>query len=245
MFKKRIGITQKIVKHSRYNEDMDCLDTNWAKLLIPPWQAIKLRNLILLAARRSTINILVARIWWKVFLPLCNFWSMLRGMFLSLMASSFMKRKNLESVLDTAGDIVVMVDDGWYDLWSSRNDHPLNDAETLKYGEHGQSIELGKVPSSLNDIAGQYTGLIKITHSQTTNFISFYDRLDRNILYDDRAFNQIYMTSFLQLLIDTSWKVMPARVKHGWLKIDTAKDLLLYERLSAEGKLDVLWRPNA
>lgn len=34
MFKKRIGITQKIVKNSRYNEVMDCLDTNWAKLLI-------------------------------------------------------------------------------------------------------------------------------------------------------------------------------------------------------------------
>ena len=155
------------------------------------------------------------------------------------------EKKNLETVLDTAGDIVVMVDDGWYDLWSSRNDHPLNDAETLKYGEHGQIIELGKVPTSLNDIAGQYTGLIKITHTQITNFISFYDRLNRNILYDDRALNQIYMTSFLQLFIDTGWRVMPARVKHGWLEIDTVKDLLLYERLSAEGKLDVLWRPNA
>ena len=33
MFKKRIGITQKIMKHPRYNEVMDCLDTNWAKLL--------------------------------------------------------------------------------------------------------------------------------------------------------------------------------------------------------------------
>mgnify|MGYP003692661327 FL=1 len=33
MFKKRIGITQKIMKHPRYNEVMDCLDINWAKLL--------------------------------------------------------------------------------------------------------------------------------------------------------------------------------------------------------------------
>ena len=35
MFKKRVGITQKIMKHPRYDEVMDCLDTNWAELLIP------------------------------------------------------------------------------------------------------------------------------------------------------------------------------------------------------------------
>ena len=34
MFKKRIGITQRVMKHPRYNEMMDCLDINWAKLLI-------------------------------------------------------------------------------------------------------------------------------------------------------------------------------------------------------------------
>ena len=34
MFKKRIGITQRIVKHTSHNEVMDCLDTSWAKLLI-------------------------------------------------------------------------------------------------------------------------------------------------------------------------------------------------------------------
>ena len=33
MFKRRIGITQKVIKHSSYNELMDCLDINWAKLL--------------------------------------------------------------------------------------------------------------------------------------------------------------------------------------------------------------------
>jgi N5-(cytidine 5'-diphosphoramidyl)-L-glutamine hydrolase len=35
MFKRRVGITQKVMKHTSYNETMDCLDINWAKLLIP------------------------------------------------------------------------------------------------------------------------------------------------------------------------------------------------------------------
>lgn len=33
MFKKRIGITQKVLKHNQYNEFMDCLDIKWAKFL--------------------------------------------------------------------------------------------------------------------------------------------------------------------------------------------------------------------
>ena len=56
-----------------------------------------------------------------------------------------------------------MVDDGWLDLWSVRNDNPLDDAETLKYGRNGQIIELGRKPKSLGEIESQYTGLIKIS----------------------------------------------------------------------------------
>ena len=33
MFKKRIGITQRVMKHPNYNEFMDCLDIKWIKLL--------------------------------------------------------------------------------------------------------------------------------------------------------------------------------------------------------------------
>lgn len=152
------------------------------------------------------------------------------------------QQKNLESVLAADGDIVVMVDDGWLDLWSTRNENPLNDAETLKYGNHGQIVELGKKPTSLDDINGQYTGLIKIPYRKTADFISFYDQLDRALQYDGRPFEQMYMTSFLQLLIDAGWMVMPAHVRHGWLEVDTVEDLQLYERLAAQGRLKALWR---
>lgn len=65
MFEKRIGITQRVMRHNRHNEVMDCLDINWAKLLtslnilpIPlpllqgdaisdAWEMLKLNGLIL------------------------------------------------------------------------------------------------------------------------------------------------------------------------------------------------------
>lgn len=34
MYKKRVGITQRVMKHPHHNEIMDCLDINWAKFLI-------------------------------------------------------------------------------------------------------------------------------------------------------------------------------------------------------------------
>ena len=42
---------------------------------------------------------------------------------------------------------------------------PIADAETLKLDAGGDIIELGKKPTSLDDIQGQYMGLIKSTAS--------------------------------------------------------------------------------
>ena len=133
-----------------------------------------------------------------------------------------------------------MVDDGWLDLWSARNENPINDAETLKYDEKGNIKEIGKKPKSLLDIKGQYTGLIKISHNKIKDFLSFYDNLNRSNLYQGHVFKQMYMTNLLQLLIDSGWKITPAHVNHGWLEVDTVEDLNLYQKLSSEGKLDAL-----
>ena len=152
------------------------------------------------------------------------------------------EKQNLEIVLNTIGDIVVMVDDGWLDLWSERNEDPLNDAETLKIDKKGNIYEIGEKPNSLDDIDAQYTGLIKISHDKIENLIAFYDSLNKNFKYNKKPFKQMYMTAFLQLLIDANWSVKPAHINHGWLEVDTLEDLKLYERLFSEGTLDALWK---
>jgi len=153
------------------------------------------------------------------------------------------QRDNLETILKKKGDIVVMVDDDWIDLWSIRNENPLIDAETMKFDNFsGRIIEIGKKPKRLDEIESQYTGLIKISKNKIADFLQFYDRLDRTRLYDGNTFTNMYMTSLLQLLIDSNWEVVPAHVSHGWLEVDTVSDLLNYERLKKSGGLDALWR---
>ncbi len=151
--------------------------------------------------------------------------------------------ENLDAVIaaDDA-DISVMIDLGWRKLWDLRLEDPLKDAETLHLDEEGFITELGKKPKNYEDIMGQYTGLFKISHEKIQELIDFYHTLDRNKLYDGQDFKNMYMTSFIQQLIDTGWKVKAVPVKHGWLEVDTVEDITLFESLSDKGELDALCR---
>ena len=47
----------------------------------------------------------------------------------------------------------------------------------------------------------------------------------------------MYMTSFLQWLIDHKWRAESVKIKNGWLEVDTATDLELYNDMHRNGIL--------
>lgn len=145
---------------------------------------------------------------------------------------------NLQRVLDCREEIALMIDRQWRKLWSLRFARPLDDAETLRMDENGYVIELGKKPRSYEQIQGQYTGLIKIRADKLAALDAFYRGLDREQDYDGKDFDNMFMTSFLQLLIDAGWRTAAVLVNNGWLEIDSLDDLAVYESLAAGGKLD-------
>lgn len=149
---------------------------------------------------------------------------------------------NLRRVMAADQEVNLMVDVNWRHYWNRRLPDPLTDAETLKFKGDGLLAELGKKPSSYDDIEAQYTGLIKVRGDVLESFCRFYDDLDRSATYDGQPFEKMYMTSFLQLLIDAGWRVLGVRVKGGWLEVDTTSDLSLYERLAANNELDAFCR---
>jgi choline kinase len=103
-------------------------------------------------------------------------------------------------------------------------ENPLEDAETLKIKDN-KIIELGKKPNSYEEIEGQYIGLIKISKKILPTIINFYKSLDKTKLYDGKDFNNIYMTSFIQLIIDKLIDVNPIFINGGWVEIDSVEDL--------------------
>ena len=140
-------------------------------------------------------------------------------------------RTNLRAVLQTQGDIVLMIDREWRKLWEARFSDPLSDAETFKLGPDGCIKELGEKPKSYDQIEGQYTGLMRVSASRINDFCEAYGALP----IAERE--PMYMTRFLQNLINAGWSVRPAMVESGWVEVDTVSDLELYERLQAEGRL--------
>lgn len=150
--------------------------------------------------------------------------------------------ENLTALLACEDEIALMIDAKWKDLWSIRLENPLDDAETLVMDKNGYVIELGKKTDSYEHIQGQYTGLIKIRADKINDFINFYKQLDRNNMYDGKDFNNMYMTSFLQQLIDAGWKAKAVLVDNGWLEVDSVDDLEHYEKMAKDGKLDQFYK---
>ena len=64
------------------------------------------------------------------------------------------------------------------------------------------------------------------------NFKDTYHEMDREGIYDGQDFDNMYMTSFIQYLINNQWEVKATLINNGWLEVDTITDLERYERLS-------------
>jgi choline kinase len=133
--------------------------------------------------------------------------------------------KVIRRLLDAGGDFSVVVDRDWRRLWQERMDDPLDDAETLRLDERGNIIELGKRASSYDEIEGQYIGLLKVSASAWPRLRAFYASLDRHASYDGKSFENMYMTSFIQAVIDRLMPVAAVPIHGGWLEIDAPSDL--------------------
>ncbi|WP_122082593.1 sugar phosphate nucleotidyltransferase [Vibrio coralliirubri] len=146
--------------------------------------------------------------------------------------------ENLTKLLECEDEMALMIDKDWRKLWDLRLENPLDDAETLVINEHGFISEIGKKPQSYDEINGQYTGLIKIKSNKIKDIVTEYNELDRDAQYDGNNFDNMYLTSFIQHLIDKGWRIKASLVSNGWLEVDSVDDLNCYEKLSKNNELD-------
>ncbi|MNG11964.1 hypothetical protein D3C84_955400 [compost metagenome] len=62
------------------------------------------------------------------------------------------------------------------------------------------------------------------------------------MLRDGKDFDNMYMTTFLQSLIDSGWTARAAFTDNGWLEVDTVEDLDQYHEMLRTGQLDTFIR---
>jgi choline kinase len=146
----------------------------------------------------------------------------------------------IEALVRCDAPFAITVDRAWRRLWSTRMPDPLADAESLRLDAQGNVIELGKRPRGYDDIEGQYMGLIRLGCELAPRLVELYRALDPGRSFDGRTRDAMFMTSFIQYVIDEVTPVAAVVVDGGWLEVDSVHDLETYERLWESGQLDEL-----
>ena len=132
----------------------------------------------------------------------------------------------LESLMASQADIAGAVDIEWESYWRARSNDPLADAETLRLAEDGSILEIGQRPESLEEIEGQYMGLMKFSAAGLTSLKAVFQAARAMDQLRGKPPEKAYMTDLLQALIDDGVRVEAVHVRGPWVEIDTVNDLV-------------------
>ena len=120
-------------------------------------------------------------------------------------------------------EIYVLYSDNWKELWKKRSDNPIDDAESFQLNCDGTIKIIGTKPITLDEIEGQYMGVVRFTKSGWNTFESFALSLPHKQL------ETISMTNLLNLMIAQKVSTIKGILYSGdWGEIDTESDLDLF-----------------
>ena len=107
---------------------------------------------------------------------------------------------------------------------------PLDDAETFRVDENDCVIEIGGKTNNIDDIKGQYMGLLKFTQRGWKQIEEYLLSLP----VEEVA--KLDMTSLLSRLIRKRVRIKGVPISGMWYEVDNETDLNTYAAVIAEGK---------
>lgn len=147
-------------------------------------------------------------------------------------ADIFYRNELVYDLANAPGPLVIAYDREWRRLWSRRFIDPLGDAETFRIDASGQLLEIGGKTTQIEDIEGQYMGLLKFTPSAWSSVESLLGKIDAP---DREAMD---MTALLRRLIATNKIPINTVGTDGqWGEIDNSEDVALYQTMAQDGDL--------
>lgn len=138
----------------------------------------------------------------------------------------------LKALLAGEASISVLIDLGWRSYWEARFTDPLSDAESLRLDGEGRIVEIGQKVSAIEEIEGQYVGLLKFRGRGIEQLEATYLELEAQEVVGrgGRPFRQMHMTDLLQAIIDTGHEIRAVPIRRKWLEIDSTSDYELAKR---------------
>lgn len=146
------------------------------------------------------------------------------------------------------GDVCLVIDRAFRDIYQGRSDHPLPEAEVADLDANGGVARVGKRALPPEDAFGEFIGLCKLSPEGARWFIEAWREITAR--YQGRehepfqraaSFRQAYLTDLLQHLIEAGKPVTPVPIDGAWREIDTVQDLERARALLDSAK-EATWR---
>ncbi|MCX6879201.1 MAG: phosphocholine cytidylyltransferase family protein [Verrucomicrobia bacterium] len=129
----------------------------------------------------------------------------------------------VQSLLTTPGDIAITFDPRWRELWEARFENPLEDAETFRINDRGILLEIGARAQQIEDIQGQFMGLLKFSPPGWNAVESFLKA------FPPQCRDRLDMTSMLSGLIASGFEIHTTPISEPWFELDNERDLVVCE----------------
>ena len=130
----------------------------------------------------------------------------------------------VEALKAAPGDLAITYDPDWAHQWSARFEDPLSDAETFRL-QGDVLTEIGQTPTTMDEVQGQYMGLLKFTPRSWSVITDLLERLE------PARRNRLDMTSLLQLLIESGMEIHAVPCQGPWCEVDQESDIAVGERI--------------
>ena len=101
----------------------------------------------------------------------------------------------IASLIENQNELAITYDPNWAGLWEKRFENPLDDAETFQFDEKNFLTEIGRRPKTVEDIQGQYMGLLRFMPNAWEEITAIRNNL-KNTIKD-----KMHMTELLQRVI--------------------------------------------
>jgi choline kinase len=130
----------------------------------------------------------------------------------------------ITALIGCEASLAVTFDSNWRALWEKRFGNPLLDAETFRLRPDGTLAEIGNKPETVEEIQGQYMGLLRFAPAGWNEVV----RIRAGLSSEER--DRMHMTGTLQKVIEAG-RIPVAAVPYAgeWGEVDSPDDLVSYQ----------------
>ena len=134
----------------------------------------------------------------------------------------FYNYKLILSLLNKQKKISIPILNNWKKIWSKRLKNYQEDLETLKINDKDNLIEIGEKVKNLNDVMGQYMGLLYIPKKEINTFLKYYNH---------NYWKKKQITKYLNYLVNKKITIETVGYNNYWYEFDTLNELKNFKNL--------------